>query len=42
MMRFEAQQLLQKDAEEGAGQVSEEQAESQQELEPNSDQIREG
>jgi N utilization substance protein A len=42
MMKLEAQQLLQKDAEEGAGQVSEEQAESQQELEPNSDQIREG
>jgi N utilization substance protein A len=43
MMRFEAQQLLQKDAEEGPGQGSEEQAESQQEeLQPDSDPIQEG
>jgi N utilization substance protein A len=42
MMRSEAQQLLQKDAEAGTGQGSEEQAESQQELQPDSDQIPEG
>src|SRR5208337_2545284 len=42
MMRSEAQRLLQKDSEEGAGQGSEEQAESQQDLEPNADQIPEG
>jgi hypothetical protein len=41
-MRSEAQQLLQKDAEAGTGQGSEEQAESQQELQPDSDQIPEG
>ena len=41
-MRLEAQQLLQKDADEGSGEGSEEQAESQQELQPDSDQIQEG
>ena len=42
MMRFEAQRLLQKDEEQGVGEGPEEQDESQQELEPNPDQIQEG